>query len=102
MKPTTPKRAVRRSDGDIARHVPFRQCVGCRTRAEKFRLLRFVRSQQGSWLVDPPAREPGRGAYLCSPECMERLKKNKRYKGLLTAEVLRGQWPTQSDVVPGL
>jgi predicted RNA-binding protein YlxR (DUF448 family) len=65
------------------KHVPIRQCVGCRRRLEKGKLTRYVRTADGAWHADPRALAPGRGAYLCSPECMQRLKKNKRYKGLL-------------------
>ena len=35
----------------------------------------------GRWSADPVARSDGRGAYLCSPQCVERVKKNKKYKG---------------------
>jgi predicted RNA-binding protein YlxR (DUF448 family) len=30
-------------------------------------------------------RAPGRGAYLCSPRCAERVRKNKRFAGLASA-----------------
>jgi predicted RNA-binding protein YlxR (DUF448 family) len=56
--------------------------VGCRTRAPQAALVRFVRGHD-AWLADGGrARAPGRGAYLCSPACAERAKKNKRYGGL--------------------
>jgi predicted RNA-binding protein YlxR (DUF448 family) len=47
-------------------------------------LTRFVRTATG-WHADPPAtrrKQAGRGAYLCSAECAERARKNKRYPGL--------------------
>lgn len=62
-------------------HLPIRQCVGCRQRMEKRRLVRFVRGDDG-WSADPDQTAPGRGAYLCSPECLIHTKKNKKYKGL--------------------
>lgn len=61
---------------------------------EKPRLLRFVRSPDGQWTPDPATRREGRGAYLCSPQCVERVKKNKKYKGLGSATVTPGDWPT--------
>ena len=76
------------------RRVPVRQCVGCRTRAEKPHLLRFVRDGSGGWSADPAARRDGRGAYLCSALCAERVKKNKRYKGLAAVPVAPDAWPT--------
>ncbi|MBD5633250.1 MAG: DUF448 domain-containing protein, partial [Candidatus Eremiobacteraeota bacterium] len=65
-----------------SRHVPFRQCVACRTRAPQARLVRFVRTA-GGWSVDSArVRAAGRGAYLCSRPCAERVRKHKRYAGL--------------------
>jgi hypothetical protein len=63
-------------------HVPFRQCVGCRARFPKKSLVRFVRLSEGGWLADPAARAPGRGAYLCSAVCRDKVRKNKRFRGL--------------------
>jgi predicted RNA-binding protein YlxR (DUF448 family) len=71
--------------GPKASHVPVRQCVGCRGRFPKSTLVRFVRRPEGGWRLDPLARMPGRGAYLCSASCTEKLKKNKRYKGMADA-----------------
>lgn len=65
-----------------AAHVPFRQCVGCRARILKQSLVRFVRRAEGGWQADPAARLPGRGAYLCSLSCRDKVKKNKRFAGL--------------------
>ncbi|MBV8164548.1 MAG: YlxR family protein [Candidatus Eremiobacteraeota bacterium] len=48
---------------------------------EKHKLTRFVRSGD-QWRADPDGRGPGRGAYLCSPECAQAVKKNKRYRAL--------------------
>jgi hypothetical protein len=62
-------------------HVPLRQCVVCKRRVEKPRLMRFVHGE-GGWATDPDGRKPGRGAYLCSPECAQAVKKNKRYRAL--------------------
>jgi len=47
-------------------------------------LVRFVR-RDGEWAPDPATRSPGRGAYLCSPSCAERVLKNRRYPGLSAA-----------------
>ena len=43
--------------------------------------MRFVHGDSG-WTADPAGRKPGRGAYLCSPECAQAVKKNKRYRAL--------------------
>jgi uncharacterized protein len=62
-------------------HVPIRQCVACKSRIEKRRLMRFVHGE-GGWAADPSGQGAGRGAYLCSPECAQAVKKNKRYRAL--------------------
>lgn len=62
-------------------HQPTRQCVVCKRRDEKRKLMRFVHEKAG-WRPDPSALGSGRGAYLCSPECAQAVKKNKRYRAL--------------------
>lgn len=91
---TAPKRLARAND--IASREPVRQCVGCRTRAHKRQLLRFVRGGDGEWVLDRAARRDGRGAYLCSAQCAERVKKNKRYKGLAGVTVVPDAWPNKT------
>jgi len=81
-------------------HVPIRQCAGCKSRREKAVLLRFVHAAAGDWEADPRNRLPGRGVYLCSQACIQRLKKNKRYRTLsTTAETIATSvWPTISSI----
>ena len=43
---------------------PERTCVGCRVKAPKAELLRFVRQVGGEATVDPSGSAPGRGAYV--------------------------------------
>lgn len=51
---------------------PQRRCAGCRRRAPRGSLLRFVADQAGRLRLDPQQRAPGRGVYLCpSRECFE-------------------------------
>jgi uncharacterized protein len=77
--------------GDTGVHVPIRQCVGCRMRAAKKSLMRFVRNPDSGWRADPAARLAGRGAYVCSKACKEKLGKNKRYRGLVEVH-----WPEET------
>jgi len=66
--------------------VPLRTCVGCRARGPQAALVRFVRPAGGGWGLDAaPRRAAGRGAYLCSQPCAQRVAKNKRYPGLAEA-----------------
>ena len=66
---------------------PTRTCVGCRKTFQQARLLRFVRSTEG-WKADregKKGKQPGRGTYLCSGECAEKVAKNRKYPGLASA-----------------
>ncbi|GAC1414742.1 MAG: hypothetical protein NVSMB5_03040 [Candidatus Velthaea sp.] len=69
--------------------VPNRMCVGCRTRFEQPALRRFVKGAAG-WAADTTRRAEGRGTYLCSRACAERVAKNKRYPGLSSMALV--QW----------
>ena len=69
--------------------IPARTCVGCRKVFPQPALRRFIRLN-GRWLADGGKRHEGRGAYLCSRECAERVAKNKRYPGFSVEALL--QW----------
>ena len=60
--------------------IPQRTCVGCRVVFPQPALRRFTR-RDGRWLADGSKRLVGRGTYLCSRECAQRVAKNKRYPG---------------------
>lgn len=63
------------------RAVPTRTCVGCRSRAAKADLLRFVAvgTELGYRLLpDPTGRLPGRGAHLhFDPDCLIRAEQRR-------------------------
>ncbi len=90
-----PKRVVRPSEQTHLAE-PIRQCVGCRSRSPKATLVRFVQ-RAGAWVADPAQRLPGRGAYLCSASCQDRVKKNKRFRGLATVEVREFRRPQDEE-----
>ncbi len=69
--------------------IPQRTCVGCRTVLPQPALRRFIR-RGGCWLADRSKRQDGRGTYLCSRECAQRVAKNKRYPGFSGEALL--QW----------
>ena len=52
---------------------PVRTCLICRERRSKSRLVRLV-AAGGAVIADPPARRPGRGAYVCAAAaCVDEL-----------------------------
>ena len=70
--------------------TPARTCVGCRTVFPQPALRRFTRGADGRWTADAGRRADGRGTYLCSHACAERVAKNKRYPGFSVEALL--QW----------
>lgn len=62
----------------MAKALPQRMCVACRTQRPKNELVRIVRDQTGAVSLDLSGRKPGRGAYICkSIECLEKARKTK-------------------------
>ena len=58
---------------------PHRTCVACRRTQDKYALLRLVRQEDGTVVVDEQYQAPGRGAYVCRDrECIGRLAKGGR------------------------
>ena len=57
--------------GDAARKR-VRTCVGCGRRSDKVELHRIVRTADARVLFDETGRLAGRGAYVCSGECLDR------------------------------
>ena len=53
------------------RHIPERTCVACGNKRPKRELVRVATSPLGEVSVDPTGKAPGRGAYVCGPECWE-------------------------------
>lgn len=50
----------------VARHVPMRRCVLCRTSQPQTDLLRFV-LRDGAYVFDERRRTGGRGTWVCRP-----------------------------------
>jgi hypothetical protein len=56
----------------MAKHIPIRQCVTCRTARPKRELLRVVIDAKGEISLDPTGKKAGRGAYVCRKrQCLE-------------------------------
>lgn len=81
----------------------IRTCAGCGKKAAKADLLRIVRQNDGTALLDPSGKMPGRGAYVCSQRCLEEaLGKRKLDRALRhavreeNAELLTAEYRTAS------
>ena len=74
--------ATDRSNGSPKRQ---RTCIACGAQAGKADLHRIVRAADGSVAFDPSGRMPGRGAYVCSEQCLaSALKAGRLARALRT------------------
>lgn len=72
----------------MPKHIPLRQCLGCREMKPKQELLRVVKSPEGEISIDFGGKKPGRGAYVCHKlECFQKLRKSKGLSRAFSAEV---------------
>jgi len=55
-----------------------RTCIACRKTTNKAALIRLVCSNGGQINYDPTGKQQGRGAYVCSMQCLERAYNKKQ------------------------
>ncbi len=55
-----------------SKHIPMRTCVSCRKRQAKSAMIRVVRTQS-ALMRDDKKSMAGRGQYLCSEDCYNKL-----------------------------
>lgn len=71
-------------------HIPYRLCLGCRSRRPQAALLRLTETYPGLWHIDRDRRLGGRGHYLCLSEaCLNRALKQKAARGTLAAPTIQ-------------
>ena len=69
------------------RKVPLRKCIGCNEMKNKKEMIRVVKTTEGTIVPDTTGRMNGRGAYVCSLECLGKAMKNKGLSRSLKAEI---------------
>lgn len=58
--------------------VPMRKCVGCNEMKSKKEMMRVLKTEDETFVLDVTGKKNGRGAYLChSMECLNKAVKNK-------------------------
>ena len=67
--------------------IPMRQCLGCREMKPKIEMFRVVRMPDGNVQLDLKGKLSGRGAYLCSIQCMEKAIKARSLERMLGISV---------------
>jgi len=70
----------------MAKRIPQRMCVGCKTQKPKRSMIRVVLDPSGEITLDPTGKKPGRGVYVCRNQtCIEEAIRTHRLdKGLKT------------------
>ena len=78
-----------RKNGNNVKAAPkrLRTCIACGQQQGKTSLHRVVRTPEGSIEYDPSGRAAGRGAYICSSECLSRAFSSKRLDKALKMKV---------------
>ncbi len=64
-----------------------RTCIGCAATQEKGALHRIVRTGEGEVAFDPTGRVCGRGAYVCSTDCLAAARKTRKLERALRCKV---------------
>lgn len=64
-----------------------RSCICCGKQQGKGELYRFVRTPQGEAKFDPTGRAAGRGAYVCSKECLQKACKTRKLERALRISI---------------
>lgn len=57
---------------NTVRKIPQRQCVGCHEMHNKKEMVRVLKVEDGTFVIDATGKKNGRGAYLChNASCLE-------------------------------
>lgn len=64
-----------------------RTCIGCGATLGKGALHRIVRNGEGFVSFDPTGRLAGRGAYVCSEDCLAAARKTRKLERALRCKV---------------
>lgn len=77
------------------KHIPQRQCVGCREMKPKTELVRVVKSPDGVVTVDLKGKAPGRGAYVCRQQtCLDRAVKTRALERAFSMKIEKDVYDT--------
>lgn len=61
----------------MEKKIPLRKCLGCNEMKPKRELKRIVKTKEGQIFIDDTGKANGRGTYVCSLECAEKVVKKK-------------------------
>lgn len=81
--------------------IPMRKCLGCQERKPKNELYRIVKTNDGNIIVDIKGKTDGRGAYICSEECLKKSIKAKRFEKEFETEIEESIFEQLRGVIKG-
>ena len=77
------------------KYTPMRRCIGCMESFEKDKLIRIA-YHEGRLTVDPDAKAPGRGVYICkNRECIDKARR----KNTIQRSLRRGFEPEETEKI---
>ena len=80
--------------------IPLRKCIGCQQQKEKRELVRILRQEDGSLMLDPTGRMNGRGAYICrSSNCLAQARKNHGLERSFQCQIPSQVWDTLAEEI---
>lgn len=76
-----------------------RSCILCRMQDDKVNLYRIVRDSAGHVSFDASGRAAGRGAYVCSEECFNKVRKSRKLESALRVSVSKEDYEAIADAL---
>ena len=77
-----------------------RTCIACKTKDNKYNLIRIINSKENGITVDFKQNLKGRGAYICrSEQCFDRLSKSKALSRALKTNIEQEKYKEIRGVV---
>lgn len=65
----------------------IRTCIGCAAKKDKRLMFRIAKTADGSVRFDEKDKMQGRGAYVCSSECLEKVRQNSKLSNALRCKI---------------
>lgn len=81
--------------------IPQRKCLGCMESKPKNKLYRVVKTRMDEIIIDTTGKKEGRGAYICSEECLEKAIKAKRFEKEFDMKIEKEVYDNLRRVIKG-
>ena len=65
----------------------IRTCIGCSKKGDKFSMFRIMKTKDDCAKFDKSGKMQGRGAYICSLDCLDKVKRSSRLQSALRCRI---------------